>query len=74
MPDLTQILKDIEQGKPHAADQRLRLVYDEAYLRLVPEERRASSAPEWHSRSHFFAAAEAMRRILVECARGIGCC
>jgi RNA polymerase sigma factor (TIGR02999 family) len=42
----------------------------EAYLRLVESERRGSSAPEWNSRGHFFAAAaEAMRRILVERAR-----
>lgn len=38
----------------------------EAYLRLV----KAESAPSWNSRGHFFgAAAEAMRRILVENAR-----
>jgi RNA polymerase sigma factor (TIGR02999 family) len=38
----------------------------EAYLRLVDQER----APHWNSRGHFFAAAaEAMRRILVERAR-----
>ncbi len=38
----------------------------EAYLRLV----RAEAGPEWHGRGHFFAAAaEAMRRILVENAR-----
>lgn len=38
----------------------------EAYLRLVKPE----STPEWHGRGHFFAAAaEAMRRILVERAR-----
>jgi RNA polymerase sigma factor (TIGR02999 family) len=41
----------------------------EAYLRLVEGERRGSSPP-WESRRHFFAAAaEAMRRILVENAR-----
>jgi RNA polymerase sigma factor (TIGR02999 family) len=41
----------------------------EAYLRLVgPSER-----PDWHGRGHFFAAAaEAMRRILVERARRRG--
>jgi RNA polymerase sigma factor (TIGR02999 family) len=40
----------------------------EAYLRLVGERR--SSSPPWDSRGHFFAAAaEAMRRILVENAR-----
>src|SRR5712664_2610547 len=38
----------------------------EAYLRLVDVERE----PHWNSRGHFFgAAAEAMRRILVETAR-----
>jgi RNA polymerase sigma factor (TIGR02999 family) len=41
----------------------------EAYVRLVESERRGSS-PSWNSRGHFFAAAaEAMRRILVERAR-----
>src|SRR6266481_950533 len=90
--DVTTILKAIEQGDPHAADQLLPLVYDElrklaarkmaqekpgqtlkatalvheAYLRLVGQ------APDryWDHRGHFFAAAaEAMRRILVEQAR-----
>jgi RNA polymerase sigma factor (TIGR02999 family) len=38
----------------------------EAYLRLVGSE----EAPQWNSRGHFFAAAaEAMRRVLVESAR-----
>ena len=38
----------------------------EAYLRLVD----SSTAPNWNSRGHFFgAAAEAMRRILVDSAR-----
>jgi RNA polymerase sigma factor (TIGR02999 family) len=42
----------------------------EAYLRLVGE---ASSPQVWNNRGHFFgAAAEAMRRILVERARGYG--
>src|SRR5207249_11704138 len=40
----------------------------ETYLRLVESERRGPSPP-WNSRGHFFAAAEAMRRILVENAR-----
>src|SRR5262249_40364312 len=41
----------------------------EAYLRLVDEDQ----AQHWNSRGHFFAAAaEAMRRILVECARSKG--
>ena len=40
----------------------------EAYLRLVGEQQGAS--PTWNSRGHFFAAAaEAMRRILIERAR-----
>jgi RNA polymerase sigma factor (TIGR02999 family) len=93
MADLTQILQDIEQGDPHAAEQLLPLVYDElrklaaqrlaqekpgqtlqatalvheAYVRLVDAER----IQHWNSRGHFFAAAaEAMRRILIESARG----
>src|SRR5207302_1150172 len=41
----------------------------EAYVRLVDGERRGSSPP-WEGRGHFFAAAaEAMRRILVDAAR-----
>lgn len=92
MTDVTQILNQIEQGDPSAADQLLPLVYDElrklaaarlsqekpgqtlqatalvhdAYVRLVDVE----NAQHWDSRGHFFAAAaEAMRRILVEKAR-----
>src|SRR5262249_32711305 len=92
MPDVTQILSNIERGDPKAAEQLLPLVYDElrklaaqklaqenpgqtleatalvheAYLRLVKVE----EAQNWNSRGHFFAAAaEAMRRILVEQAR-----
>jgi RNA polymerase sigma factor (TIGR02999 family) len=92
MTDVTQILSQIEQGDPSAADQLLPLVYDElrklaaaklahekpgqtlqatalvhdAYLRLVDVEK----AQHWNSRGHFFgAAAESMRRILVEQAR-----
>ena len=39
----------------------------EAYLRLVDDDQ----AQQWNSRGHFFAAAaEAMRRILVDAARG----
>jgi RNA polymerase sigma factor (TIGR02999 family) len=44
----------------------------EAYIRLVPSPQHAADTPEqhWNSRGHFFAAAaEAMRRILVENAR-----
>jgi RNA polymerase sigma factor (TIGR02999 family) len=41
----------------------------EAYVRLVG----TADAPKWNGRGHFFAAAaEAMRRILVEAARGKG--
>jgi RNA polymerase sigma factor (TIGR02999 family) len=92
MPNVTQILSQIESGDPSAAEQLLPLVYDElrklaaaklahekpgqtlqatalvheAYLRLVDVEK----AQQWDSRGHFFAAAaEAMRRILVERAR-----
>ena len=92
MIDVTQILSQIEQGDPNAAEQLLPLVYDElrklavaklaqekpgqtlqatalvhdAYIRLVD----VKKAQEWNSRGHFFAAAaEAMRRILVEIAR-----
>lgn len=92
MSDVTQILQQIEDGDPSAAEQLLPLVYDElrklaaarmvnespdhtlqatalvheAYVRLVDGQR----AQHWNSRGHFFgAAAEAMRRILVESAR-----
>src|SRR5262245_13084698 len=42
----------------------------EAYLRLVTPVGDAPGSPEWANRRHFFAAAaEAMRRILVEAAR-----
>lgn len=95
MTDVTQILSQIEQGDPNAAEQLLPLVYDElrklaaaklanekpgqtlqatalvhdAYIRLVDVEK----AQHWNSRGHFFgAAAEAMRRILVENARRKG--
>ena len=53
------------QEKPGQTLQATALVH-EAYLRLVDVER----AQPWNSRGHFFAAAaEAMRRILVENAR-----
>ena len=92
MSDVTQILSQIEQGDPTAAEQLLPLVYEElrklaaaklahekpgqtlqatalvheAYLRLVDVEK----AQQWDSRGHFFAAAaEAMRRILLNRAR-----
>ena len=92
MPDVTQILSEIEQGDPAAAEQLLPLVYNElrtlaaaklaqekpgqtlqatalvheAYIRLVDVEK----AQHWDSRGHFFAAAaESMRRILIDLAR-----
>ena len=95
MTDVTQILSQIEDGDPSAAEQLLPLVYDElkklasakmarenpghtlqptalvheAYLRLVDVDK----AHHWDSRRHFFsAAAESMRRILVEKARRKG--
>jgi RNA polymerase sigma factor (TIGR02999 family) len=56
------------QEKPGQTLQATALVH-EAYLRLVDVER----AQHWNSRGHFFAAAaEAMRRILVERARSRG--
>ncbi len=55
----------LAQEKPGQTFQPTALVH-EAYLRLVDVER----AQHWYSRGHFFAAAaEAMRRILVEQAR-----
>ncbi|QEG34781.1 ECF-type sigma factor [Bythopirellula goksoeyrii] len=92
MDDVTQILSQIEQGDPSAAEELLPLVYEElrklaaaklaqekpgqtlqatalvhdAYIRLVDVEK----AEHWDSRGHFFAAAaESMRRILVDIAR-----
>jgi RNA polymerase sigma factor (TIGR02999 family) len=55
----------LAQEKPGQTLQATALVHD-AYLRLVDVEK----AQHWNSRGHFFAAAaEAMRRILVENAR-----
>jgi RNA polymerase sigma factor (TIGR02999 family) len=57
--------RKLAQEKPGQTLQATALVH-EAYLRLVGVER----AQHWNSRAHFFAAAaEAMRRILVEAAR-----
>ena len=56
----------LAQEKPGQTLQATALVH-EAYLRLVDKDK----AQQWNSRGHFFAAAaEAMRRILVESARG----
>ncbi len=55
----------LAQEKPGQTLQATALVHD-AYVRLVDVEK----AQKWNSRGHFFgAAAEAMRRILVESAR-----
>jgi RNA polymerase sigma factor (TIGR02999 family) len=61
----------IDREKPGQTLQATALVH-EAYLRLVIRPRRQpdQAEPSWNSRGHFFAAAaEAMRRILVERAR-----
>lgn len=92
MTEVTQILSQIDQGDPGAAELLLPLLYDElrklaaaklanektgqtlqptalvheAYLRLVGPD----NDQDWNGRGHFFgAAAEAMRRILVDNAR-----
>jgi RNA polymerase sigma factor (TIGR02999 family) len=58
----------LAQEKPGQTLQATALVH-EAYVRLVGKE----NAQQWNSRGHFFgAAAEAMRRILVEIARAKG--
>src|SRR5436309_2334086 len=58
----------LTQEKPGQTLQATALVH-EAYLRLVEGDR----GPHWDSRGHFFAAAaEAMRRILVDRARAKG--
>ena len=55
----------LAQEKPGQTLQATALVH-EAYLRLVDTEK----SPDWHGRGHFFAAAaEAMRRILIDRAR-----
>jgi RNA polymerase sigma factor (TIGR02999 family) len=65
----------LAQEKPGQTLQATALVH-EAYLRLAAPASGAASArrePQWNSRAHFFAAAaEAMRRILVEQARRKG--
>src|SRR5262245_39982506 len=59
----------LAQEQPGQTLQATALVH-EAYVRLVGSGEAAGSEPRWDSRGHFFAAAaEAMRRILVESAR-----
>ena len=61
-------IQRLAQEKPGQTLQATALVHD-AYLRLVDVEK----VQQWNSRGHFFAAAaEAMRRILVENARDKG--
>jgi RNA polymerase sigma factor (TIGR02999 family) len=58
----------LAQEKPGQTLQATALVH-EAYLRLV-ETAKEAGAPSWNDRGHFFsAAAEAMRRILIDRAR-----
>jgi RNA polymerase sigma factor (TIGR02999 family) len=64
--------RKLAQEKPGQTLQATALVH-EAYLRLVPSPggEAGGSNQLWNSRGHFFAAAaEAMRRILIERARG----
>ncbi len=92
MSQLTTVLEQMAEGKAHAPEELLPLVYEElrrlaaarmagewetstlqptalvheAWLRLVGSEPQA-----WKNRAHFFgAAAEALRRILIDRARG----
>jgi RNA polymerase sigma factor (TIGR02999 family) len=61
----TLAAQKLAQEKPGQTLQATALVH-EAYLRLVDQKH----APQWNGRTHFFrAAAEAMRRILVDRAR-----
>ena len=58
----------LAQEKPGQTLQATALVH-EAYLRLIGPD----NAPDWDSRAHFFAAAaEAMRRVLVDSAASEG--
>jgi RNA polymerase sigma factor (TIGR02999 family) len=64
-------LQKLAQEKPGQTLQATALVH-EAYLRLVqsPQREQGAAAQLWDSRRHFFAAAaEAMRRILIDQAR-----
>jgi RNA polymerase sigma factor (TIGR02999 family) len=59
----------LAQEKPGQTLQATALVH-EAYVRLVGTQAEAAAEPEWQNRRHFFAAAaEAMRRILIDNAR-----
>ena len=84
MNEVTRLLQSVRAGRPGATDELRRLAAHRlsqesaahtlpptalvhvVYLRLV-----GADAPGWENRAHFFAAAaEAMRRILIEAARG----
>jgi RNA polymerase sigma factor (TIGR02999 family) len=92
MAEVTQLIRELQEGNANAADELLPLLYaelrqlaaarlncekpgqtlqatalvHEAYLRLV----KSGDQVMWNGRGHFFAAAaEAMRRILIENAR-----
>jgi RNA polymerase sigma factor (TIGR02999 family) len=91
MSDVTQILREIKEGKQQSGEQLLSLVYTE--LKRIAAQKMAGEAqgntlqatalvheawmklvgdgdPNFENRAHFFtAAAEAMRRILVDSAR-----
>src|SRR5688572_2691284 len=91
MSEVTQILREIKDGKQESAEQLLSLVYTE--LKRIAAQKMAGEAPgntlqptalvheawmklvgegdpHFENRAHFFtAAAEAMRRILVDAAR-----
>jgi RNA polymerase sigma factor (TIGR02999 family) len=59
----------LAQEKPGQTLEATALVH-EAYLRLTGDQPAAQARGEWNSRGHFFAAAaEAMRRILIDQAR-----
>lgn len=61
--------RQLEREQPGHTLQATALVH-EAYLRLLGPADSTNQSPNWNSRGHFFtAAAEAMRRILVEQAR-----
>jgi RNA polymerase sigma factor (TIGR02999 family) len=63
---------NLAQEKPGQTLQATALVH-EAYLRLVASPLREREVARWNSRGHFFAAAaEAMRRILIDNARSKG--
>jgi DNA-directed RNA polymerase specialized sigma24 family protein len=71
--NVTQILSQIESGDPKAAEQRLPLVYDElrklAAAKLAGEKPGQTLQATALAHEAFAAAAESMRRILVERAR-----